>query len=76
MLGCMMLGGDRTHQFELSTGQKLDTVGFSTTAPTPQQTASATARYELKKGDRISNWQESDPIIFAEYVLHTAKRIL
>ena len=77
MLGCMMLGTqDRTHQFELSTGQKLDTVGFSTTAPTPQQTASATARYELKKGDRISNWQESDPIIFAEYVLHTAKRIL
>jgi hypothetical protein len=77
MLGCMTLGvEDRTHQFEMSTGQELNTVGFRAPAPTPQQIDSAAARYGLKKNNRIANWQESDPIIFAEHVLHTAKRIL
>ena len=77
MLGCMLLGAeDRVHKFELSTGQELNTAGVKPAQPTAQQLASAVRRYALKKNNRIAQWQESDPIIFAEHVLHNAKRIL
>jgi len=75
ILACMALGVEhRTHSFELSTGQQIELVRMnSPAAPEPRIAAT---RYGFGKTDQIAKWQEGDPVLIAERLLHAAKRML
>lgn len=74
-LACMALGVEnRTHSFELSTGQHLEPVNVIATIASEPKIAAK--RYGFGKTDQIAKWQEVDPLLVAERVLHNAKRML
>lgn len=73
-LPCMIFGIERrTDRFKLSTGQPLRTVRMIEPSADP---AIAAKRYGLEKAEKRSKWQKDDPLLFAERILFTAKRIL
>lgn len=73
-LRCMAVGIEqRTHRFELATGEQLQEVNRQ---PGFVEPAIVMARYGLQKGGLISKWQSADPVMMAERILYTAKRAL
>lgn len=73
-LPCMSLGIEhRTHSFDLETGQKFQTVITASPKVDPEIAAK---RYGLGQSDQMPIWKTVDPLLVAEGVLYTAKRIL
>jgi hypothetical protein len=73
-LPCMVVDSEgRSHSFSLQTGQEIEM--FRTISPGVDP-AIAAKRYGLEQMDRMPGWQTADPLLFAEKVLFTAKRIL
>ena len=73
-LECMALGVEsRTHKFKLATGDQLVVQSSTPFAPDP---ATIAARYGLGEKDQIAKWETADPLLFAERILYTAKRML
>lgn len=73
-LPCMVLDSERrSHSFSLQTGQEIEMVRTTSPGVDP---AIAAKRYGLEQMNKMPGWQTADPLLFAEKVLFTAKRIL
>jgi hypothetical protein len=73
-LPCMVVSSEcRSHSFSFQTGQEIKMVGAVSPEVDP---AIAAKRYGLEKTNKMSDWETADPLLFAEKVLFTAKRIL
>lgn len=73
-LPCMALGIEhRIHRFDLATGQELQTIFTDSPRGDPEIAAK---RYGLGQSDQMPIWKTVDPLLVAEWVLNTAKRIL
>jgi hypothetical protein len=73
-LPCMSLGIERrTHSFDLATGHQFQTGWTISPAADPKIAAK---RYGLGETDQMPIWQTGDPLLLAERVFYTAKRIL
>jgi len=71
---CMIVDSERrSRSFRLQTGQEIEMVRMVSPGVDP---TIAAKRYGLHQMSRMADWQMSDPLIFAEKVLFTAKRIL
>jgi hypothetical protein len=73
-LPCMVVDSEcRSRSFSLQTGQEVEMIW--TDSPEVDPTIAA-KRYGLGQMDKMLGWQMADPLLFAEKLLFTAKRIL
>jgi hypothetical protein len=73
-LPCMVVGSERrSHSFSLQTGQEIEMIRTISPGVDP---AIAAKRYGLEQMNKMPGWQTADPLLIAEKVLFTAKRIL
>jgi hypothetical protein len=73
-LPCMVLGIEhRSYSAKLKTGQQLQPV--RTASPISDPTIAA-RRYGLNQADQLPGWQTLDPLLIAQRILLTAKRML
>jgi hypothetical protein len=70
----MVVGSERrSHIFSLQTGQEMETVRTISPGVDP---AIAAKRYGLDQMGKMAGWEKADPLLLAERILFTAKRML